>query len=189
MDQKRNMPPGAPDRSYFYTWLIHWDADMALRELRTSASSGPRTVLCGLLWLFSSHLSQPWWYFTWDHVWGLTRVWHLSGSTRMGLVSVTFGLAESSGWVRFSIWFISEARCMSSGTSSEIVGNRLKSHPLGMLSAWLESANQVFRNPHTGFLKLGDVSFHVNRSDFSHDVCARHGSGQVKYPQKHWIIP
>ena len=62
---------------------------------------------------------------------------------------------------------------MSSGTSSEIVGNCPKSHALAILGARLESVNQVFRNAHTGFLNFGDVSFHVIRSDFAHDVCAK----------------
>ena len=70
-----------------------------------------------------------------------------------------------------------------------IVENHQKSYPLGMLNAWLESVNQVFRNPHTGFLKLGDVSFHVSRSDSPHDVCARHDPWHLKYTQILWIIP
>ena len=59
---------------------------------------------------------------------------------------------------------------MSSGTSSEIVGNCSKSHLIAMMGARLESVNQVFRNAHIGFLSLVDVSCHVIMSDFSYDT-------------------
>ena len=67
-----------------------------------------------------------------------------------------------------------------------IVQNRPKSHPPAMLSAWLESLNQVSENARATFIKLQSVIFHMIKSDFLYVVCVWQGSGLPSNSQISW---